>query len=227
MPTYNPIITQLNISETRRYAGLHDTGNFSEQMLRYACTEARILANPQGIWQVYPYDAATATINALTPLTLQGNSIKNHLSTAVYISILCVTIGGIIEEKVTEYFTKGEYTKGLLLDAAGTTAVEAAADQVCQMIAQHANKLGCQTTFRFSPGYGDWNVTIQPVILDLSDAQEINVSATLSAMLTPRKSITAVIGFTPYHADINLPQTCIKDTCLSCNQINCLARKEK
>lgn len=195
-------------------------------MLTEAAAEARILSSPRAIWQVYPYEAEGATINAHSPLILHGESVKNHLSLAIYAVLLTVTIGSLLENEVAKYFSKGEYTKGFLIDAAGTTAVEAAADQAARIIIEDGTKLGCLATTRFSPGYGDFDVLIQSSILDLANAQEIEVSATASGMLIPRKSITALIGLVPYEAGITPIEACLKDTCLSCKQINCLARKE-
>ncbi|MCE5285267.1 MAG: methionine synthase [Pelosinus sp.] len=221
-PAYNPILSNLDISEIKRYAGLHQNFGFSNTMLQKTCSQARILAVPKAIWQVYPYTTKTAAINAIPALTLQGASVRKHLSASVYTAVLAVTIGSILEDETTNYFTKGEYTKGLLLDAAGTTAVEAAADQAAKLIEHEAAKLGCQITKRFSPGYNDFKVTVQPDILALANAKEINVSATASAMLFPRKSITALIGFVPS----GTIEVCQTNTCHSCNKINCLARKE-
>ncbi len=48
--------------------------------------------------------------------------------------------------------------------------------------------------WRFSPGYGDWDVHAQPDLLRLTQAETIGVSLTESFMLRPRKSVTAVIG---------------------------------
>lgn len=226
VPTYNPILTKLNINETKRYAGLKNS-DFSDELLTLATSEARIFATPKAIWQVYPYEADIATITSPIPLALEGSSIKTHLASSIYTAVLSVTIGPLLETQVQNYFSKGEYTKGLLLDAAGSTAVEAAADQAQLFIAQEAGKLGCEVTSRFSPGYGDWNITVQSDILSLADAQEIGVTATESAMLLPRKSITALIGFVPHHTGITpLTTACLHDNCVSCKQINCLARKE-
>jgi hypothetical protein len=221
---FNPAITNLNINEVKRYAGLQ-TMDFSTEILLEACRAAKILIKPQAVWHIYPYHTQTATILAPSPLTLQGNSIKQHLAKTVSIAVLTVTIGEKLETEAADCFSQGEYTKGFLLDAAGTTAVEAAADQACRIIASEAKLLGCQLTTRFSPGYGDFALNVQQAILDLAGGANINVYATATAMLLPRKSITALIGLMPY--ENNAPSAaCPINTCGSCKQINCIARKE-
>jgi hypothetical protein len=78
---------------------------------------------------------------------------------------------------------------------------------------------------RYSPGYGDWDITDQPHILALAGGEAIDVSVTPSCMLIPRKSVTAIIGLAP-GTDRPAPPNCASGGCKTCSQINCLARKE-
>lgn len=226
MPIYNPSLKPLNLSEIKRYSGLDQYATFPSHLLNQACTEAYILAQPQATWQIYDYDASNATIMGSQTLTLEASKIINYLSGSIQIAVMALTIGPELEEKVSEYFTRDEYTSGLLLDAAGTAAVEVAADQVCLFIKNQAAQKGYLTLPRFSPGYGQWDITVQPLILDLAHAHEINLIATNSCMLMPRKSITAVIGLTANHCESTIGYMYQDTTCPQCSQINCLARKD-
>jgi len=226
MPIYNPALKPLSLSEIKRYSGLDRYADFPAHLLEQACTEAYLLSQPKATWEIYEYDAPTATIMAQQPLALQAPKIINYLSQSIQIAILTLTINSNLEETVNDYFAKGEYTSGLLLDAAGTAAVEVAADQVCELIKQQALKQGHLTLPRFSPGYGGWDITVQPLILELANAHQINVIATESCMLVPRKSITAVIGITINHCDSSVGYIYQDTTCPQCSQPNCLARKD-
>lgn len=226
MPIYNPAIKTLDMSELKRYSGFTKCTEFPQRLLDQACTEAQIISQPKAIWQIYDYDAKSATIMSPEPLTLPPTVISKHLANSLKIVVIAVTIGPNLEELVSDYFTKNEYTLGLLLDAAGTTAVEVAADQACELIKQEANKQGYATLFRFSPGYGQWDITVQPKILSLAHADEINITATPSCMLLPRKSITAVIGLTANVCTQDLEENTKNSKCHQCQQVNCLARKD-
>lgn len=68
------------------------------------------------------------------PLKLESPKIVNYLSQAVQIAVIALTIGPKLGRESQFYFVSGEYTLGLLLDAAGTAAVEVTADQVCDLI---------------------------------------------------------------------------------------------
>lgn len=88
------------------------------------------------------------------------------------------------------------------MDAAATTAVEHVADGIEQAIDQKFNMQGLVRRWRFSPGYGDWPIQAQPEMLRLAKAHEIGISLTSSLMLTPRKSVTAIIGLIPKTQDV-------------------------
>lgn len=188
--------------------------------------EAQVFATPRGIWTIYPYHARSGSILTPEKQQLQGAAIKEHLSQADFVAVLALTIGPALEEEVHKQFSAGNYSAALLLDAAGTTAVEAAADQLTELIRQDAAKKGYCITSRFSPGYGDWDIRIQPTIATIAHAEEIELTVTDSCMLLPRKSITAIIGLQSAN-----PQTAVKEVscqypdCKNCSQHTCLIKK--
>ena len=54
---------------------------------------------------------------------------------------------------------------------------------------------GRYLTGRFSPGYGDWPITVQPAFMQWLDAgRQAGICSTASCVLTPGKSITALCG---------------------------------
>ena len=83
----------------------------------------------------------------------------------------------------------------VIFDAAGTTAVERAADACEASIVAAAHERGLYTNFRFSPGYGDMPLSAQPVLLATLDAQRrLGITLSKSLLMTPTKSVTAVVG---------------------------------
>ena len=222
MPIYNPVITHLNIEEIRRYAGLAKCKDFSLSMLEHARNEALLLSQFKGIWQLYDYKADTGTIMSPVPLSLDSEKLIAHLSDCTQVVIIAVTIGPNLESAIQEHFDKGDYTHALLLDAAATTMVETGADLLEGYIKSLAQRKGCSTRWRFSPGYGHWDVRIQPEIVKLAQGDSIQLKTTDSCMLVPRKSVTAIIGWSPAVKD----EVPCKKSCQDCGQKNCVSRKE-
>lgn len=222
MPIYNPVITQLNTKEIKRYAGLAKCQDFSPDLLEHVRKEALLLSQFKGVWQLYDYDNDTGTILSPTPLAIHSEALRNHLSDCSKIVVMAVTIGPAMEIAVQEHFAKGDYTLALLLDAAATAMVETGADLFEDYIKNTAQSRSYRTKWRFSPGYGQWDIRIQPNIVNLAEAATVHISTTESCMLVPRKSVTAVIGWSQEKA---APSTApCRKTCSICTQKNCLSR---
>ncbi|EGO64200.1 hypothetical protein [Acetonema longum] len=222
MEIIRPPLTHIREDELLRYAGVRDH-SFSPAMIKTAVQEVLCLAQPQGVWRLYPYRADCGLLCGDPALKLEGEGIRNHLSQAVQAAILAATIGEEVEKAISHRFQRGEYTAALLLDAAATTAVEQTVDSLNRLIDKQGRVKGYQLTSRFSPGYGNWSVTVQPKILTLCQGSAIGIRTTESHMLIPRKSVTAVIGWVPQqHGPEPVKPT---SSCQSCHQIHCIARK--
>ena len=76
-------------------------------------------------------------------------------------------------------------------------AAAAAVEQMCDQIELElqGHFPGCSFPFRYSPGYGDLPLELQNPLLDLLDApRRVGLCASASHILTPRKSVTAILG---------------------------------
>ena len=224
MPIYNAPLLAIDAQEARRYAGLQKAADFAEEKILAACEDARLLAVPKGIWQLYDYDCETQIIKANPSCQIQGKKIGRHLAGCEKIIALSATIGEDIEETITQRFAKGEYSSAVLMDAAATAAVEQVADGMEKAIAPKMAAQGFLLKWRFSPGYGDWPLEQQPDMVRLAQAEKIGVSLTSSMMLMPRKSITAIIGLYRKQ-EKNAPEPAPKG-CAACQQTDCPSRRK-
>lgn len=220
MPIYNGMLPAIDKAEVKRYAGLRHAEDFPQNYVDEACKEIQLLATPRGIYQEYDYDAETKTILSNPPLKIEGSIIEKHLEKSTKVYVLGVTVGEDVEIRSEQLFKQGNYTVGLLLDAAATTAVEQVADQVNEVINTIAKKQGYKPTWRFSPGYGNWPLEIQPQLAKIIKTEMIGLQVTENYLLFPRKSVTAIIGLMPANEDIKT-----KRGCTSCSQQNCASRK--
>lgn len=222
MPIYNAGLGAVDAEETRRYAGLMRAKDFDRQMIDEACEEALLLAEPKGIYQSYEYNCKEKMVYSEPPFRPEGKKISAHLTDCEKVILMAVTVGASIEQAVTRHFAEGRYAYSVLLDAAATAAVEQVADSLEKAIKPKAAAQGYAMRWRFSPGYGDWPLSQQPELIRLSMAGKIGVSLTEALMLTPRKSITAIIGL--YRPEAS---SCPKGRpgCENCVQKNCPSRK--
>ncbi len=223
MPVYHAPLLQVDVKETRRYAGLQKAEDFGEERIARACEEARLLAFPRGIWQIYDYDCESQTVLAEEPFTILGKSVGKHLSGCDRIILLAATAGEEIEQHVTKLFEEGEYNASVLLDAAATAAVEQIADAMEKAMRAQMMREGYVMRWRFSPGYGDWPLEQQPEMMRLTHAEEIGITLSESFMLIPRKSITAVIGLIKNTGEKDLTAHSF-ERCAACSRKDCPSR---
>ena len=81
----------------------------------------------------------------------------------------------------------------LILDAAGSAAVENVCDNLCADLA--AAFAPRHLTDRFSPGYGDLPLNQQRWFFSLLDInRRLGVSLTESGLMVPQKTVTALVG---------------------------------
>lgn len=130
-------------------------------------------------------------------LKLKGESIINHLKYCNDCVLFAATLGGEVDKKIN-YYERISMSKAIILDACATVAIEEGCDFVEDEIRKIAIEQGKEITFRFSPGYGDLDLSIQESFIQTVEAYK-NIGLTVSAhnILIPRKSVTAIIGFTP------------------------------
>ena len=89
-----------------------------------------------------------------------------------------------------------------MFGACCSALVEAAANITEDLVVRFAQDMGMSTNWRFSPGYGDLPLNVQPVFLKALDAsRRLGISVTSTNMLVPVKSVTAVLGLFEKTAD--------------------------
>lgn len=218
---YFPRLTAIDELEAVRYAGSPDMSVYSPQTTSLICREMLLRVQPAACWEEYDYREAERLVLAPNPYTLPSADVGRHLQGAEKVALLAVTIGAAAEDISRTLFAEGRYSEALLAEGAASAAVEQAADQFCTYLAKKYQKQGLQLTSRYSPGYGDWALDEQPVALALAGGGTIGITLTKSLMLTPKKSITAIVGWRQEQA--KTPQA---SACAACPKLDCTMRKE-
>ena len=176
--------------------------------------EERLLAaaSPRGIYRVVTLDQ----------VPMAGSSIARHLEGCDTAALLAVTSGSGIDDLLRTTQIR-DMAMAVILDAGASVLIEQIADAAGQIIKADLEGLAAGrsdaaspfeasapgavptgsspadalrfATPRFSPGYGDYPLSVQRELLQLTDApRRIGLTLTPGDMMTPSKSITAVIG---------------------------------
>jgi len=120
---------------------------------------------------------------------LKSQSLRKNLFLCKEAYVVAITLG-IETDRLIASMSALSKTEGFIADAVCSALAEAAADYVSSSLAKE-NKLRP----RFSPGYGDLNLSIQRDIVNyLSLEKLMGIKLCENLMMVPRKSITALIG---------------------------------
>lgn len=157
-------------------------------------------------------------IPAESPLLHHGKDIEEHLKGCERAVIMCATLGAGID-RLIRISQITDMSEAVVIDSLASVAVE----QVCNQVDMAVASLypGKYLTFRFSCGYGDYPISLQGEFLRVLDApRKIGLCTNKSFLLTPTKSVTAVIGIS------SNPIEKKKRGCAVCNmRENCKFRK--
>jgi len=134
---------------------------------------------------------------------------------------LCVcTIGDSLEKKAEQLSAEGSLLEALVLDTAGSEAVESTADYVNGRINEIAHREGKRTSLRASPGYGNWDIKDQKGIFRIAPTDRIGVTLGEGIMMKPKKSISFAV-----HISENPVRLRSANDCGSCDRRDCPYRK--
>ena len=108
--------------------------------------------------------------------------------------LLAVTLGPGVDAQIRRAGV-GDIAAGVASDALGSALAEQAAEAAEAELRQWAARQGKYLTGRYSPGYGDWPLAVQPLLAAALDtARRAGLCVTENNLMTPRKSITAILG---------------------------------
>lgn len=143
-------------------------------------------ASPKNIVKKYKLDRENKKLEGTT-FVLKGEDIWKHLDGCDEVYLFAATIGFGVEKQIARYFIEDK-TLAILLDSAATCAIESYCDEVC-------DTLDGKLTYRYSCGYGDFPLDQQKEFCNLMDTfRKIGVFVAPSFMMSPQKSVTAIIG---------------------------------
>lgn len=175
----------LNRREVVRYLGGAGVKmNADMERLMDSC-EQQLLerARPKYLYQILPLPQEELTV---------GQDIRRHLEGCDQAALLCATLGAEVDRLIRVAQVR-DMAQAVVLDAMASAAVEQVCAQADEIIA--AQCPGRFMTFRFSPGYGDYPISLQKTFLRLLDApRKIGLSLSESCLLIPAKSVTAIAG---------------------------------
>ena len=187
-------ITRLNIDEVLRYMGCPpDKADEALRGQAEACArEVLAVIRPRWSWRALSITLEAEGVRLEGGLLLPGADLRAHLGGCERAAVFCATLGAETDALIRRA-EQLDMVRALALDCCASAAVEGVCDQIELQL--QGKFPGCSFPFRYSPGYGDLPLDVQSGLLELLDApRRVGLCATANHLLTPRKSVTAILG---------------------------------
>lgn len=187
-------VTSLNRAETLRYLQCDNSISEDFSKLIDDC-ETQILKaiQPRYLYQIFNITHLEDCVSVEgTNLRLYGNDIREHLKGCEKAILMCATISANVD-RVIRMAEISDMAKALVLDVLSSVAIENVCNQVDSIVEEEYPQY--YQTWRFSAGYGDFPIDVQRDFLNALNApKKIGLCVTDTNIMTPRKSVTAVMG---------------------------------
>ena len=186
-------LERIPVDEVLRYLGTAGKDPGALLPLAEDCArELLAIARPRWEWRAFGCRIGPEGVQLEGGLLLPGQDLARHLTGCREAVLMAATLSAGVDGLLRQSQLR-DLGRSLVLEACATAAIEEVCDRGEAIIRQRYP--GRALTSRYSPGYGDLPVTVQGAFLDLLDApRRLGLCATGSSILTPRKSVTAVIG---------------------------------
>ena len=205
-----------NLKEVFHYLGAKEP--MSEDFRHQVTAVSRRLFDsiqPRFLYKVFPLLHEDGQIQIPDAgITLTGQLSQKMLATCDLAVLMACTLGTAFDAMLRTEQARN-MADAVILDACGNALVEAGCDAAEEEI--KARFPARFLTDRFSPGYGDLGLHLQPVFCTALDTRRrLGIHVTSSYLLNPSKSVTALIGLSdkPQMARIRGCAYCsMRETC--------------
>ena len=148
----------IDLAQAARYFGARGEADTATMALLQRCAVPLLAAaTPRAVW-------LRAEVKALAEAgILRGSDVMRHLEGCGQAILLAVTLGPGVDAQIRRAGV-GDIAAGVASDALGSALAEQTADAAEAELRQLAAREEKYLTGRFSPGYGDWDIAVQPLV---------------------------------------------------------------
>lgn len=180
---------EINLSEIKRYMKVKSSSNEFDDLIFQCLNEVNPLLRYSVCYSISK--VAVCDDNVLFDnITFKSEALSKVLEFCDRAVIFSATVGLGVDRMIAKY-SRISPSKALCMHAVGAERIESLCDSFCEYITSEHGDI----THRFSPGYGDFNIASQRIILNILDsAKLIGLTLNDSFIMTPTKSVTAIAG---------------------------------
>ncbi|MCL2070214.1 MAG: hypothetical protein FWH19_04430 [Treponema sp.] len=181
-------------SDILRYMGHRGKADEQLEMLISSCLDKfGAVCEPRHVKLQLP---CTVTDDSVTMemLEIKSKALAKRLKNCNQVYLFAASLGAAVDRLIGQR-TKMDSAEALCLQACAAARIEEYCDGIEKELLDELARHGLHARPRFSPGYADFDIAHQSDILRiLQTPKRIGLTETKTHMLTPLKSVTALIG---------------------------------
>ena len=176
-------------------------------------------AEPKSICRIFELQECGDETIQIGNMKIRSKSLSRNLKNCERAVLFGATLGTAADRLITRAGLT-DMARSVALQACAAALLEEYCDQRQEEIGRELEREGGYLRPRFSPGYGDFDIRYQEPIMRMLDcSKQIGLSMTDGCMMTPTKSVTAVIGVSP------VKERCPVQGCEACKSADCPYRR--
>ncbi len=180
-------------AEIFRYAGVKQADNSMTELLEQCLDECKDCFSYNVCYTELPVNFNGELVR-FGGIKTPSKSLKTALDGCEKVIVFAATVGLGIDRLIKKYSIVSS-SKAVMFQAIGAERIESLCDEFCNDLKNEFAKKGFSLKPRFSAGYGDFPLECQREIFALlDDGRRIGLCLNSGLLMSPTKSVTAVIG---------------------------------
>ena len=187
------------IKEAVRYLGYgrNAADERTLTLIEDAFAELERTAAPKSVCRIFDLDQTEDGRIIIGNMEIRSRSLSRNLKGCTKTVLFGATLGPGVDQLIRR-MSLTDMAKAVIHQACAAALLEEYCDEEQLKIGAELEEQELYMRPRFSPGYGDFDIQYQEPLMRMLDcAKTIGLTMTDSCMMTPTKSVTALIGASP------------------------------
>jgi cobalamin-dependent methionine synthase I len=200
MPLIHDLPVSLSVDEVKAIPGLRSRGAMHKRVQILLPEILNEIETANLIQPAIVYEVVEIKAKGDREVVLNDNSrllsplVAHRLKRASRLVFAVATIGKTIDTFITDLFSSGKHLKALVTEELTNACLHKVSIQIQQRIDTEASRLQLQASGFLAPGDEGFPIGQQRHVLRLAGARQINITLSETSMMTPRHSVSKVIG---------------------------------
>ena len=207
--------------EAVRYLGYgnHAVDNHTLDLVEDSFRELDQVGRMKIVYRIFDVSMEKDGHLTIGKLKIESKNLSRNLKGCDQAIVLGATLGTGVDMLIRKY-SLTDMARVVVLQACGAAMLEEELDQWQETMIERFFQEKLYLRPRFSPGYGDFSIEHQRMVVRMLEAsKKIGLTVTDSLMLSPSKSVTAVIGIS------ETKRICTVKGCEACAKTDCEYRR--